>query len=66
MIIDQSMMKVGDLVVLRHCAQAGMTGIITMQSQPSYMSEPNPALWLYWVLCDLDVKCFTGDQLALV
>ena len=59
-------MKVGDLVMFQNCAQQGTAGIITMLTKNSSVAEENPALRLYWVLCDTDVQCFTGNQLRLV
>jgi len=58
--------KVGDLVILRNCAAAGNTGLITMAARPSYVAKANKELRLYWVLCDTGVQCFTGGQLVLV
>ena len=57
-------MKVGDLVTFQNCAQQGKAGIIQMLTEPSYVAKKNPALQLYWVLCDTGVKCFTGNQLV--
>ena len=56
-------MKVGDLVALRLCQQAGKIGIITMASRPSNVSMADPDLRLYWVLLDTGDQCFTGSQL---
>jgi hypothetical protein len=58
-------MKVGDLVIFRNCAQQGKAGIIQMLTEPSCLAKKNPALQLYWVLCDSGVQCFTGSQLVL-
>ena len=59
-------MKVGDLVMFCNCAQKGTVGIISMLTKPGPMPTKNPALRLYWVLCDTGVQCFTGNQLRLV
>ena len=59
-------MKIGDLVMLRHCAGEGTTGVITMAARPSYVAKANKELRLYWVLCDTGVQCFSGSQLVLV
>ncbi len=59
-------MKVGDLVMFRNCAQEGMTGIISMLTEPSHVARENPTLRLYWVLCDTGILCFTGNQLRMV
>jgi len=59
-------MKVGDLVIFRNCAQQGKAGIIQMLTEPSHVAKENPALQLYWVLCDTGVQCFTGNQLVIV
>ncbi|MBN86773.1 MAG: hypothetical protein CL885_04550 [Dehalococcoidia bacterium] len=59
-------MKVGDLIMFQNCAQQGKTGIIQKLTKPSCVSKENPALQLYWVLCDTGVQCFTGNQLVVV
>ena len=59
-------MKVGDMVIFQNCAQQGKAGIVTMLTKPSHVAKKNPALRLYWVLCDSGVRCFTGNQLVLV
>ena len=59
-------MNVGDLVMFQNCAMQGMTGIISMLTKPSHVAKINPALRLYWVLCDEGETCFTGNQLVLV
>ena len=59
-------MQVGDLVMFRNCGKAGMTGVISMLTKPSHVARKNPALKVYWVLCDEGVLCFTGNQLVLV
>ena len=56
-------MKVGDLVALRLCQQAGTIGMITMLTKPSHLARTKPELRLYWVLTDLGNQCFTGSQL---
>ena len=59
-------MKVGDLVMFRNCAQEGNMGIISMLTDPSPVAKMNPALRLFWVLCDTGIQCFTGNQLRMV
>jgi hypothetical protein len=55
-------MKVGDLVALRLCQQAGKIGMITgVADAPQW--HQTPKLALYWVLLDTGNQCFTGDQL---
>jgi len=58
--------KVCDLVRFQYCAQQGKTGMITMLTKPSHVAKSNPALRLYWVLCDIGVQCFTGNQLEVI
>jgi hypothetical protein len=55
--------KVGDLVALRLCREAGKIGIITMASRASNVSMADPGLRLFWVLLDTGNQCFTGNQL---
>ncbi len=57
-------MKVGDLVMFRNCAQQGMFGIISLVAKRSYLARSNPGLALYWVLCEGEILCFTGNQLV--
>ncbi len=52
--------------MFQNCAQQGKTGIIQKLTKPSCVSKENPALQLYWVLCDTGVQCFTGNQLVVV
>ena len=59
-------MQVGDLVMFRNCGEAGMTGIISMLTNPSHVAKTNPEMRLFWVLCDTGIQCFTGNQLVLV
>ena len=59
-------MNVGDLVMFQNCAQQGMTGIISMLSEPSPMAMALPHLRLYWVLYGEGELCFTGGQLVLI
>ena len=56
-------MKVGDLVALRLCQQAGKIGVITCVAERSYLAKQKPELALYWVLVDTRNQCFTGSQL---
>jgi hypothetical protein len=56
-------MKVGDLVALRLCQQAGKIGMITCVADRSHLAVQNPELALYWVLLDTGNQCFTGNQL---
>ena len=56
-------MKVGDLVALRLCQQAGKIGMITMLTKPSHLARAKPELRIYWVLTDEGNQCFTGNQL---
>ena len=56
-------MKVGDLVALRLCQQAGKVGVITEVAPRSHVSMKNPGLACYWVLLDTGNQCFTGKQL---
>ena len=51
-------MKVGDLVALRLCQQAGKIGMITCNRDVGH-----DGLGLYWVLIDTGNQCFTGNQL---
>jgi hypothetical protein len=54
--------KVGDLVALRLCQDAGKIGMIT--DAPASAAFPdNPEFALYWVLIDRGNQCFTGSQL---
>ena len=59
-------MKVGDLVMFQHCVQNGKIGMITMLTNPTHVAKSNTALRLYWVLCDIGVQCFTGNQLEVI
>jgi len=56
-------MKVGDLVALRLCQQAGKIGMITCIPEQSYLAQQKPELAIYWVLVDTGNQCFTGNQL---
>jgi hypothetical protein len=56
-------MKVGDLVALKLCQQAGKIGMITCIPKQSHLGQRKPLLRLYWVLLDAGVQCFTGNQL---
>jgi hypothetical protein len=56
-------MKVGDLVALRLCQDAGKIGMITGAPDPSYLGKKNPDLCLFWVLTDNGHQCFSGNQL---
>ena len=56
-------MKIGDLVALRLCQQAGKIGMITRIAERSHLAIKNPELGLYWVLLDTGNQCFTGSQL---
>lgn len=56
-------MKVGDLVALRLCQQAGKIGMITCVTERSHLAEQKPELAIYWVLIDTGNQCFTGNQL---
>jgi len=58
-------MKVGDLVALRLCHDAGKIGMITGIPTPSNIpwSESKPELRLYMVLTDKGNQCYTGNQL---
>ena len=56
-------MKVGDLVALRLCQQAGKIGMITCIPEQSHIAKRNHDLTLYWVLVDTENTCFTGNQL---
>ena len=56
-------MKVGDLVALRLCQQAGKIGMITRVSASSPLAIQKPQLGLYWVLLDTGNQCFTGNQI---
>lgn len=56
-------MKIGDLVALRLCQQAGKIGMITHIPERSSLAVQKPELGLYWVLLDTGNQCFTGSQL---
>jgi len=56
-------MKVGDLVALRLCHDAGKIGMITGIPTPSNIARRKPALRLYMVLTDKGNQCYTGNQL---
>ena len=56
-------MKVGDLVALRLCQQAGKIGMITCIPKQSHLAKKKPELALYWILLDTGKQCFTGNQL---
>ena len=56
-------MKVGDLVALRLCHQAGKIGMITCVPKQSYVAKKNPQLAIYWILVDERNQCYTGNQL---
>ena len=56
-------MKVGDLVALRLCQQAGKVGMITCIPKQSYLARRRPELGLYMVLTNTGNQCFTGNQL---
>ncbi len=56
-------MKVGDLVALKLCQQAGKIGMITCIADRSDLAQRMPKLTLYWVLLDTGNQCFTGNQL---
>ena len=55
-------MKVGDLVMFRNCAQEGEFGIISIV--PKHDTSYPPGCWLYWVVSDTGMQCFTGNQLV--
>jgi len=55
--------KVGDLVALRLCQQAGKIGMITCIPERSPLAKSKPKLGLYMVLLDTGNQCFTGNQL---
>jgi hypothetical protein len=57
-------MNIGDLVEFCRCAQEGKFGIISHACEPSDLAMANPELRLYWVLCDVGIQCFTGNQLV--
>jgi hypothetical protein len=56
-------MKVGDLVALRLCQQAGKIGMIMGIPEPSHLAKRKPELALYMVLLDTGNQCYTGNQL---
>lgn len=56
-------MKVGNLVALRLCQQAGKIGMITDTSEQNEEFANKPHLALYWVLTDMGNQCYTGNQL---
>ena len=56
-------MKVGDLVALRLCQQAGKIGMIVGIPEPSNLAKRKPELALYMVLLDTGNQCYTGNQL---
>ncbi len=58
-------MKVGDLVELRGCNDAGKIGIITRIYERSYLAKEKPEFSLYQVLVDDRSACFTGNQLII-
>jgi hypothetical protein len=55
--------KVGDLVALKLCGDAGKIGMITDAPNPSYLGKKSPELRLYWVLTDKGNQCYSGNQL---
>jgi len=55
--------KVGDLVALKLCQQAGKIGMITDAPESTAFPD-NPKFALYWVLIDTGNQCFTGNQLV--
>jgi hypothetical protein len=55
-------MKVGNLVALRLCNDAGKIGMIT-ETPESTAFPDNPEFALYWVLTDMGNQCYTGNQL---
>ena len=55
-------MKVGDLVIFRNCAMQGSFGIISLI--PKHDSLYPPHCWIYWVVFENGVQCFTGNQLV--
>jgi len=62
----EEMLKAGDIVMFRQCAQQGKIGMVSMATKHSQIAKTNPELRLYWVFHNNDVKCFTGSQLVLV
>ncbi len=56
-------MKVGDLVALRLCNEAGKIGMITDVPEQAEEFANKSHLAMYWVLLDTGNQCFAGNQL---
>jgi hypothetical protein len=56
-------MQLGDLVMFRNCSQEGKLGVIAII--PNHDTLYPPGCWLYWVIHEEGMHCFTGNQLVI-
>ena len=56
-------MQLGDLVMFRNCSQEGKLGVIAII--PNHDTLYPPGCWIYWVIHEEGMHCFTGNQLVI-